>query len=296
MAVRGARWSASIRTALASGNFLKSFERFAMPSPDRISNVVAPSEPAAQESAPSHAPGSPRTDKSVHTVRENGFIAGNGKQNVRVLLVEDHPMFRDQLARVIGEEPDLEICGAADNIRDAMELTRTIKPDLAIVDISLKDGPGGIEFLKDIRAQEIKLPVLVLSMHKESLYAERILQAGGKGYISKSQSADELKRAIRQVLGGDVYLSPEMTANLLKRMVSGVASIGQTGVEALSDRELEIFQLIGRGQSPKEIAASLNLGYSTIETYRARIREKLGVASAAQLYGVAAGWVQDRGV
>lgn len=202
-------------------------------------------------------------------------------------------MFRDQIARIITEEPDMEICGAVDNIRDAMEIIRQASPDFAVVDISLKDGPGGLEFLKDIRSQEIQLPTLVLSMHKESLYAERVLQAGGRGYINKSQPASELMKAMRQVLAGEIYLSAEVTSSLLKRMASGSASTTQMGVEALTDRELEIFQLIGRGHSVKDIAKALNLGNSTVETYRARVREKLGVGSATQLYSVAANWVKD---
>jgi DNA-binding NarL/FixJ family response regulator len=213
----------------------------------------------------------------------------------RVLLVEDHPMFRDQLARIVSEEPDMEVCAFADNVAEAVEQVGKNSPDFAIVDITLK-GPGGIEFLKELRSRGIDLPTLVLSMHQESLYAERVLQAGGRGFISKSQPASELKRAIRQVLGGEVYLSPEMTSSLLKRMASGGKSAGELGIESLTDRELEIFQLLGAGQNIPAIAKTLNLADSTIETYRARIREKLGVASAAQLYSIAAGWLKDQGV
>jgi DNA-binding NarL/FixJ family response regulator len=224
----------------------------------------------------------------------NKSIERKGDAKIKVLLLEDHPMFRDQITRVINEEPDMEVCGAADNVSDGFEMVRRLEPDLAIVDISLK-GPGGIEFLKDLRAKGIDLPTLVLSMHQESLYAERVLHAGGRGYINKAEPAPELRRAIRQVLAGEVYLSPEMTSGLLKRMAAGAGTPGQMGVEALTDRELEIFQLIGRGQNVSDIAKTLNLGNSTIETYRARIREKLGVKNAAALYSVAANWLKDLG-
>jgi DNA-binding NarL/FixJ family response regulator len=203
-------------------------------------------------------------------------------------------MFRDQLVKVIGDEPDLEVCGTADNARDGLEMAGRLRPDIAVVDISLR-GPGGIEFLKDLRAQGIDMPVLVLSMHPESIYAERVLHAGGRGYLSKSQPASELKRAIRQVLAGEIYVSGEMTASLLKRMAAGAGSPGEMGVEALTDRELEIFQLIGRGQSIHDIANFLKLAESTVETYRSRIREKLGVKNAASLYSVASNWVNDLG-
>jgi len=213
----------------------------------------------------------------------------------KVLLVEDHPMFRDQLAKIIEEEPDMQVCAAVDNSRDALEAVARLEPDLAIVDVALK-GPGGLEFIKDLRAQNSTMPALVLSMHQESLYAERVLQAGAMGYISKSQPASELKRAIRQVLSGEVYLSAEMTSSVLKRMAAGAGTPARMGVDALTDRELEIFQLIGRGQNMNAIAKVLNLGSSTVETYRARVREKLGVKNAAELYSVAAHWLKDQGM
>ncbi|MEQ1843412.1 MAG: response regulator transcription factor, partial [Verrucomicrobiales bacterium] len=151
-----------------------------------------------------------------------------------------------------------------------------------------------LDFIKDLRAQKSEMPILVLSMHQESLYAERVLQSGGRGYIGKSQPASELKRAIREILRGEVYLSSEMISNLLKRIASGDATVVKTGVESLSDRELEIFRMLGEGGNMKEIAKALNLGNSTVESYRAHIRQKLGVASAAQLYSVAAIWVREQ--
>jgi len=213
---------------------------------------------------------------------------------IRVILVEDHPMFRERLAELINVEPDMEVCGQAETVHEAMELVRRAKPDLAIVDITLKDG-SGLELIKDLKAQSIQLPVLVLSMHQESLYAERILQAGAKGYVSKNQAASEVMKAIRQILAGDVYLSPEVTAGLLKRIAASGGSSETVGMNSLTDRELEIFQLIGRGKGIPEIGRLMNLGNSTVETYRARIRTKLGIKNAAGLYSVAATWVRDNG-
>ncbi|MEO6787783.1 MAG: response regulator transcription factor [Chthoniobacteraceae bacterium] len=212
----------------------------------------------------------------------------------RILLVEDHPMFRERLAELIDEEPDMEVCGQADNVSEAMELARRLKPGVAIVDITLK-GVNGLEFIKDLQAQGIPLPVLVLSMHEESLYAERVLQAGARGYVSKSRESSEVMKAVRQVVAGEVYVSQEVTANLLRRMTGTGATSGGIGMQSLSDRELEVFQLIGSGRSMHEISEIMNLSPSTVESYRTRVRSKLGVKNAASLYTVAATWVRDKG-
>jgi DNA-binding NarL/FixJ family response regulator len=215
-------------------------------------------------------------------------------KKTRILLVEDHPMFREQLASLINGEPDLEVCAQTDNVHDAMALLLSTKPDVAIVDVTLK-GVSGLELIKDLQAQGNQTPVLVLSMHEETLYAERVLQAGARGYVSKNQPSAEVMNAIRKVLTGEVYLSQEVTAGLLKRMADSKTSSGKVGMQALTDRELEIFQLIGRGQNVAAISQTMNLSPSTVETYRARIRGKLGVRNAATLYSVAATWIRDRG-
>ncbi len=212
----------------------------------------------------------------------------------KVLLVEDHPMFREHLGQLIDRDLGMSICGEADNIRDAMRLILETKPDIAIVDITLH-GSSGLELLKDIKAQGLDINVLVLSMHDEELYAERALRAGAKGYITKNEASTEVIEAIRCVMKGDVYASRQMTAKLLERMTQKRNSSELAGMETLADRELEVFQMLGRGKSTREIAQTLNLGESTVETYRARIKEKLQLRSAAELYLRAGQWVRDHG-
>ncbi len=212
----------------------------------------------------------------------------------KVLLVEDHPMFREHLGMMIKRELGLTICGEASNIQDAMRLILETRPDVAIVDITLQ-GSSGLELLKDLKAQAIEVNVLVLSMHDEDLYAERALRAGAKGYISKNEASKEVVKAIRCVLGGDVYVSHRMNAKLLSRITQKRAPIQIAGMETLADRELEVFQLLGRGKSTKEIADNLHLGESTVETYRARIKDKLNLRSAAELYLRAGEWVREHG-
>lgn len=212
----------------------------------------------------------------------------------KVLLVEDHPMFREHLGQLINRELGMAVCGEADNIQDAMRLVHDTHPDIAIVDITLR-GSSGLELLKDIKAQGLEINVLVLSMHDEELYAERALRAGAKGYITKNEASTEVIKAIRSVMQGEVYASRQMTAKLLERMTQKRSSSALTGMETLADRELEVFQLLGRGKSTREIAQLLHLGESTVETYRARIKEKLQLRSAAELYLRAGQWVRDHG-
>ena len=212
----------------------------------------------------------------------------------KVLLVEDHPMFREHLGQLIDRDLGMSVCGEADNIRDAMRLILETRPDIAIVDITLH-GSSGLELLKDIKAQGLETNVLVLSMHDEELYAERALRAGAKGYITKNEASNEVIEAIRCVVKGDVYASRQMTAKLLERMTQKRSNGELAGMETLADRELEVFQMLGRGKSTREIAQTLNLGESTVETYRARIKEKLQLRSAAELYLRAGQWVRDHG-
>jgi DNA-binding NarL/FixJ family response regulator len=213
----------------------------------------------------------------------------------KVLLVEDHPMFRERMALLINKDLGMTVCGEADNVAAAMDIIRESQPDIAIVDISLR-GSSGLELIKDIRAQGFSLPVLVLSMHAEELYAERALRAGAKGYIMKSEASSEVLEAIRTVQRGEVYVSRPMVGKILTRLTSTAQKSEASGVAALADRELEVFQLIGQGRNTREIAKSLNLGESTIETYRARIREKLGLRNTAELAQRAAQWVTEQDI
>jgi DNA-binding NarL/FixJ family response regulator len=210
----------------------------------------------------------------------------------KVVLVEDHRMFREWLRQMLGRESGCEVCGEADNIQEAMRLILATKPDIVIVDITLR-GSSGLELIKDLRAQGLEIPVLVLSMHDEALYAERVLRAGARGYISKHEASSTLSKAIRQVLGGQVYLSESMTANMLEKVSGRKASPSPPGLEILADRELEVFQLIGKGHNGREIAELLHLGETTVDTYRSRIKEKLRLRNAAELYSRAAQWVHE---
>lgn len=213
----------------------------------------------------------------------------------KVVIIEDHPMFREHLAQLLIREMKVDICGEADNIRDALTLIEKEKPDIAIVDITLRGGSSGLELIKDLKTRESPTAVLVLSMHDEELYAERALRAGAKGYITKNEASAEVARAIRCVMNGEVYASKQITAKLLERMTQKRSSPEINGMETLADRELEVFQMLGRGKSTREIAQTLNLGESTVETYRARIKDKLQLRSAAELYLRAGQWVRDHG-
>jgi DNA-binding NarL/FixJ family response regulator len=206
----------------------------------------------------------------------------------RILLVEDHPMFREQLKHLIAKEADMLVCGETDNIRDAFALVRSMDPDIVIVDLTL-DGPSGLELLKDLKAHEIHTPVLVLSMHDELLYAERVLRAGARGYITKHETSNEVMAAVRKVLAGEVYLGSRMASRVLENFSTGPQKQG--GVAQLTDRELEIFELIGHGRTTREISTRLHLGMSTIDTYRARIKSKLHLENASQLSHEAIRWV-----
>jgi DNA-binding NarL/FixJ family response regulator len=213
----------------------------------------------------------------------------------KILIVEDHPLFRAMLVQLIGREPGMMVCGEADNIKDALTLIGRTHPDAAILDLTLR-GSSGLELIKELKAQDIGLPVLVLSMHAEKLYAERVLRAGAKGYVSKQESPAEVVEAIRKVLDGHIYTSERVTETILKRLGRADKAVQPSGVDLLSDREIEVFQLVGRGLNSREIAGQLNLGATTVDSYRARIKEKLGIRNAAELYQRAAQWLAESGL
>ena len=213
----------------------------------------------------------------------------------KILIVEDHPLFRAMLVQLISQELGMMVCGEADNIKDALTLIGRTHPDAAILDLTLR-GSSGLELIKELKAQDIGLPVLVLSMHAEKLYAERVLRAGAKGYVSKQESPAEVVEAIRKVLDGHIYTSERVTETILKRLGRADKAVQPSGVDLLSDREIEVFQLVGRGLNSREIAGQLNLGATTVDSYRARIKEKLGIRNAAELYQRAAQWLAESGL
>ncbi|MEP6672707.1 MAG: response regulator transcription factor [Chthoniobacter sp.] len=210
----------------------------------------------------------------------------------RVMIVDDHPLVRERLAQIFNHEPDMEVCGEAEDAKQAMETIRLEAPDLVIVDITLKNS-SGLDLIKSIKLHAPTLPILVLSMHEESLYAERVLRSGANGYITKHQQPAEVLTAVRRVLAGDVYVSDKMASEFLRSISSGVKSAPHS-VDRLTDRELEVLELIGRGRTTREIATKLELGVATIDTYRARIKEKMNFNNAAELLHFAIRWVQDR--
>jgi len=211
----------------------------------------------------------------------------------RVLIIDDHVMVREGVAEIIEHADDLCVCGTASTANEGLEALSKLKPDLVLVDITLP-GKDGIEFIKDARAMDPELRVLVMSMHDESLYVDRVLRAGGRGYIRKQEGGDKLIEAMRRVLRGEIAVSEKMTGRLLETF-SGRKTM-DSPLGGLSDRELEVFQLIGQGKTMKQIADELHLSPKTIEVHRSHIREKLHIISAAELVAYAARWSQTQGV
>lgn len=215
------------------------------------------------------------------------------KKRTRVLIVDDHPAVREALALRIGRQPDLEVCGEAADMAEALRLIAETEPDVAVVDISLKSG-SGIDLIKRLKSRGDAVRVLVWSMHSESLYAERALRAGALGYVTKDQATDKIIEAIRRVLEGKIFLSDPMVERMLQRSVGQKGEISRRSpVEALADRELEVFRLIGQGVKTAEIAKRLHLSVKTVETYRDRIRQKLGLVDGVELVHIATQWVVE---
>ena len=206
----------------------------------------------------------------------------------KVFLVDDHPIVRQGLALFIEREPDLMVCGEAEDATSALQAIRDATPDFVILDISL-NGPDGLELLKTLRVRYPNLPALVLSMHDESVYAERALRAGANGYIMKQEAADKVITAIRHILGGDVYLSDRLTKQMLQQFVNGSIS-PRDPLAKLSDRELEVFRLIGAGHGTRQIADELHVSTKTVESYQAHIKEKLALRNARELVQYAVEW------
>jgi len=211
----------------------------------------------------------------------------------RILVVDDHPMMRQGLAQLISAEPDLAICGEAENAEYALTSLSALKPDLVLVDISLP-GKNGLELIKDFQAIQPGQAVLVISMHDESLYAERVLRAGGRGYIMKQEGGKKLIQAIRQVLDGKIYVSEKISADILEIFSGRRPGIESSPVEKLTDREFEVFQLVGQGKGTREVSEKLHLSVKTVEVHRANIKTKLQLKSASELMRFAVQWSESQ--
>lgn len=212
--------------------------------------------------------------------------------NKRIYLVDDHPLMRKGLAMTLEKELGFEVCGQAENAEEALNEILKLKPDAALFDISLP-GMNGIELIKNVLHQMPDLKILVVSRHDEELYAERVLRAGAKGYLMKLEAGETLITALRQILNGGVYLSEKIGAKMIMKMTSGNASKSENPLDLLSDRELEVFELTGKGLSTKEIGTKLHISVKTVESHRANIKEKLHLETANELMRHAVRWVEE---
>jgi DNA-binding NarL/FixJ family response regulator len=213
----------------------------------------------------------------------------SGLKKKRVLVVDDHPIVRQGLALLINREPDLIVCGESEDARTAMQSIITANPDILVVDISL-NGPDGLDLLKDVRTRYPNLPVLILSMHDESVYAERALRAGAQGYIMKQEASEKVLVALRRILSDEIYVSERISNRMLHRYIGSSTQRRPSSVAALTDRELEVFRLIGQGRSTRQIAEQLHISMKTVESYQAHIKEKLSLRSARELVQHAIQW------
>ena len=230
--------------------------------------------------------------KQLRSVNHNARC--DAPEAKRLLIVDDHPLFRKGLEELIRSDANFAVCGEADNAAEAMEVIRKLNPDMAIVDLSLP-GANGIELIKNIRAEFPSLPVLVLSMHDESLYALRALRAGADGYVMKHEAMANVIQAIREVFNGRPYLSPAMAAQVITKFAHRQAEGETDAVDRLSDRELEILELIGKGNEVRQIAKLLHLSPKTVETHRAHIKDKLDLKNSREVARFALQWLSSRG-
>lgn len=216
------------------------------------------------------------------------------KYLTRILIVDDHPIVREGLSSLLAKQPDFEVCGEADDVPTALRLIDEAKPDVVTIDISLTNG-SGLDLIRRVAETNSSIQMLVCSLHDETLYAERALHAGAMGYVNKHEATRTIVTAIRQVLDGKVYLSDRMSDRLTLRLIGGRPQLDRQMVDALSNRELEVFQMIGNGLTTAEIAQKMHLGVKTIETHRRRIKEKLNLTTTAQLAREAAQWAIECG-
>jgi DNA-binding NarL/FixJ family response regulator len=221
-------------------------------------------------------------------------VLKNSKQKRRVFLVDDHPLVREWLTNLINQQSDLEVCGEAENAADALAGIARTAPELVIIDISL-NAASGLELLKDLSIQHRSVAPLVLSMHEEELYAERAMRAGARGYVRKRETSKNILAAIRRVLEGGIYVSEKLSNSMALKFLKGQEAVGipQSRVEQLSDRELEVFHLLGQGRSTSQIAEELHLSLKTVQAYCVRAKEKLGLTTAAELLREAILWEES---
>jgi len=215
------------------------------------------------------------------------------QQQIRIMIVDDHPIVREGYSRLIEREANLQVCAEADSKSGALKQILDSPPDLVIVDLSLKDG-SGLELIKDIKAQFKQIKILTVSMHDETLFAERCIRAGALGYVNKQQAPEQLIAAISRVLSGKVFLSSEITERMICRSIGSENYTEQSPIESLSDRELEVFEQIGLGETTRQIAQKLNLSPKTVETYRENIKHKLNLENATELIRNAIQWVLEK--
>lgn len=209
----------------------------------------------------------------------------------KIFIVDDHPLLRDGLTRLINTQPDLSVCGEASTTHQALKAISVLKPDIVILDLTLL-GANGLDLVKDMKLRSLKSLILVLSMHDESLYAERALRAGAKGYIMKQEASKEVLKAIHHILAGEIYLSKKMSAKMLHKVADGKTEAKTLPEGALSDRELQVFQSIGQGRGTRQIAEELHISAKTVESYRAHIKVKMNLRNAHELTQHAVHWVE----
>lgn len=212
----------------------------------------------------------------------------------RILIVDDHPMMRAGLAAQISDQPELEVCGQAEDVNDALAAVKSTSPDLAIIDIALREGHG-IDLVKEIKSRFPAVKMLVLSAYKESLYAERALRAGAMGYLNKQETSKKIFEAICTILAGERYISDEMTKRLVSQAIEAADPTKTSPVDRLSDRELEVFRLIGEGLTTSAIARRLHLSPHTIDTHREKIKQKLNIKTANEMQRAATQWMLENG-
>jgi len=219
--------------------------------------------------------------------------SGSASRKARILLVDDHPIVRQGLALMLAAEHDIEVCGQAKDVQEALTMVTSLSPDLVVADLSLS-GLSGLDLLKDIRSHHSTIPVLILSMHDETVHAERVLRGGARGYVMKQEATGTIMTAIRQVLAGHIYLSDRMSSKLLGKLAGTADSGSASPMERLTDREVQVFTLIGQGIGPRAIAEKLGLSVKTVEAHRENIKAKLGLGSGNELIRYAMQYLMDQ--